>query len=108
MLNKKKLQRSAAQTTQYILEDFELLLETKDIPTMRAHPEFQEACEIIAEYRHKSPSTIEIRILRLNDLINGKAYESIWQATCQYFAGAIKGGFLSEGQILKCAEAGIQ
>lgn len=108
MLNAKKLQRSAAQTTQYILEDFEILLETKDIPTIHAHPDFKEACDIIGEYRHKSPETVKIRVQVINDLINGKAYESIWQATCQYFAGAIKGGFLSEGQILKCAEAGIQ
>ena len=95
----KKLQRSAAQTTALILEDLEILLDTKDPVEIWNHAEKKEAFAIVAEYRHRSPATVKIRIQTLKDMICGNAYESIAQASLQYLKGAIEFKALSDSQV---------
>ena len=104
-LSKKKLQRSAAQTTQLIAEDMAILLETTNIVDMQSHPEFKEAQAIVAEYRHKSVKTVEIRFNTVLNLLRGKFYESIAQPTGQYLTGMVKGGHVTPEQIAVCLES---
>jgi hypothetical protein len=98
-MDKKQLQRSAAATTAYMLEDLEILLGTKNPEEIWAHPEKQVAFDIVAEYRHKSSKTVEIRVQTLNNLVNGTAYESIVKQTITYLTGAIKQDALTDEQI---------
>ena len=98
-MDKKQLQRSAAVTTAYMLEDLEILLGTKNPEEIWAHAEKWEAFDIVAEYRHKSSKTVKIRVQTLVDLINGRAYESIVTQARTYLTGAIKQDALTEQQI---------
>ena len=100
-MNKNQLQRSAAQTTALILEDLEILLDTRDPQVIWNHPEKKEAFKLVAEYRHRSPATVKIRIQTLNDIIEGRAYESIANAALQYLKGALNFNALSDEQTEK-------
>jgi hypothetical protein len=97
-MNIKQLQRSAAQTTALILEDLEILLDTKNPEEIWNHPEKKEAFRIVADYRHRSPATVKIRVQTLVDMINGKAYESIAPAATQYLKGALNLNALTDEQ----------
>ena len=101
-ISKKMLQRSAAETTRLMAEDMSILLGTNNIVDMAAHPEFADAKAIVAEYRHKSPKTVDIRFNTVLSLLRGKYYESIAQPTAQYLTGMIKGSFITEEQIETC------
>jgi len=94
----KQLQRTAAQTTALILEDLEILLDTKNPEEIWNHPEKKVAFGIVGEYRHRSPETVKIRVQTLVDLINGKAYESIAPAARQYLKGALNYNALTDEQ----------
>jgi len=101
-ISKQMLQRSAAETTRLIAEDMAILLDTTNISDMAAHPEFKEAQSIVAEYRHKSVKTVEIRFKTVLSLLKGQYYESIAQPTAQYLTGMIKGSHLNDDQIATC------
>ena len=98
-MDKKQLQRSAAVTTAYMLEDLEILLGTKNPEEIWAHPEKWKAFEDVAKYRHKSAKTVKIRVQTLNDLVNGVAYESIVKQAITYLTGAIRMNALSDDQL---------
>lgn len=97
-MNINQLKRSAAETTRLMLEDLEILLDTKDPVEIWNHPEKWVAFDIVGQYRHKSPKTVKIRVQTLNDLIHGKSYNSIHKAAHQYVVGAIRHGALTEAQ----------
>ena len=104
-MNIKQLQRSAAYTTGLIIEDLEILLGTKNPEEIWNHPERKEAFNIVAEYRHRSPATVKIRIQTLVDMINGRAYESIAKAANQYFKGAVEKHALTDAQVERALTA---
>ena len=97
----KKLQRSSAKTTALILEDLEILLDTKNPEEIWNHADRKEAFAIVGEYRHRSPQTVKIRVQTLVDLINGKAYESIAPSAAQYLKGALNFDALTDDQTEK-------
>lgn len=106
MLQIKKTDTAAHQTTTVMLAHMRAELDETSVTAMIAHPRFADAKRLVADRQRLTHKTIGIRFDCMRDLINGKLNSSsnVVRCTGQYIAGAITGSHLTAKETAGCLD----